>query len=156
MSLWYGYCYNRADKLPDPILTEIPFMKFDPDQEPNRRVETLSGTYCLSTTNYIWTANGYCGIEDFPAGSTFFWFLPNEEIHYYVKGRAEVTYSLAGTSHTEQKTMTIEPGDCVLFPRGSRVTWKVSPDGPLRHLGFLMPGMPPSLGQLKAKESKSK
>lgn len=29
-------------------------------------------------------------------------------------------------------------------PKGARVTWKVAPGDPLRHLCFLMPGAPPT------------
>ncbi|MFC2032467.1 cupin domain-containing protein [Chloroflexota bacterium] len=144
MSLWNGYCFNKADKMADPILTEMPFMKFDPDQEPDVRVETLSGIYLGFRKNVIRSANGSCALEDFLPGETMFWFFPNDEIQYIVKGKAEVTYSLAGTSHTEQKTMMVEPGDCYLIPRGARVTWKVVPGDPLRHLCFLMPGGPPT------------
>ncbi|MFC2031843.1 cupin domain-containing protein [Chloroflexota bacterium] len=144
MSLWSGYCFNKADKLPDPVLTEMPFMKFAPDQKPDVRVETLSGVYLGFKKNMIVTANGICGLEDFLPGESIFWFFPNDEIQYIVKGKAEMTYSLAGTSHTEQKTMDLEPGDCYLIPRGARVTWKVAPGDPLRHLAFLMPGTPPT------------
>ncbi len=144
MSLWPGYCFNKAEKAPEPVLTEIPFMKFDPDQKPDLRVETQSGVFLAFTKNYIRMANGRSGLEDFLPGETMFWFFPHEEIQYIVKGRAEMTYSLAGTSHTEQKTMTVEPGDCYLIPRGARVTWKVAPGDPLRHLFFIMPGTPPT------------
>ncbi|MFC2031841.1 cupin domain-containing protein [Chloroflexota bacterium] len=144
MSLWYGYHFNKADKTPEPILTEMPFMKFYPDQEPDIRVDTLSGAYLQYkyVKNMVLTANGMAGLIAFPAGETMFWFFPNEELHYIVKGTAKITYSLAGTSHTEQKTFTVEPGDCYLVPRGARVTWEVGPDEPLKHLDFLMPGVP--------------
>ena len=144
MSLWPGYCFNKAEKAPEPVLTEIPFMKFDPDQKPDLRVETQSGTYLAFRKNNIIAANGVCMLEDFLPGETMFWFFPGDEIQYIVKGRAEMTYSLAGTSHTEQKTVNIEPGDCYLIPMGARVTWKVAPGSVLRHLCFLMPGMPPT------------
>ncbi|MFC2031839.1 cupin domain-containing protein [Chloroflexota bacterium] len=142
MSLWHGYCFGRLDKVKDPILTEMPFMKFDPDQEPEVRVESVSGAYEGYRKNMIHSANGICGLIQFSPGETLFWFFPNEELHYIVKGKAEVTYSLAGTSHTEQKTMTVEPGNCYIVPRGARVTWKVAPGDPLRHLDFIMPGTP--------------
>ncbi|MFC2032438.1 cupin domain-containing protein [Chloroflexota bacterium] len=143
MSLWHGYCFNKADKLPDPILTEIPIVKFDPDQEPDIRGESLGSVFYGFTKNRIRTANGSCGPEDYPPGKTMFWFFPTDQIHYIVKGRGEMTYSLAGTSHTEQKTITLEPGDCYMVPRGSRIAWKVAPGEPLRHFSFQMPGTPP-------------
>ncbi|MFC2032651.1 cupin domain-containing protein [Chloroflexota bacterium] len=149
MSLWHGYCFNTADKMPEPVLTEMPFMKLNPDQEIDITVKSMSGTYMVATKNRIRTANGVCGIMDFPAGETFFWFFPHDEIQYIVKGKAEMTYSLAGTSHTEQKTMSLEPGDCYLIPRGARVTWKVAQEEDLRHLDFVMPGIPPTRKQAK-------
>lgn len=144
MSLWPGYFFGKIDKMRDPILTEIPFMKFDPDQEPDLRVETVSGTLLNYTRNNIRTANGSCSLEDFPPGETVFWFFPHDEIHYVVKGKAEITYSLASSSHTEQKTMTAEAGEAYLIPHGARITWKVEPGDPFRHLCFIMPGNPPT------------
>ncbi|MFC2032440.1 cupin domain-containing protein [Chloroflexota bacterium] len=142
MSLWHGYCFNKADQLPAPILTEIPIIKFNPDDEPDIRGESLSGVFYGFSKNRIHTANGTFGWEEYPPGETMFWFFPTDQVHYIIKGRAEMTYSLAGTSHTEQKTIMLEPGDAYVVPRGSRIAWKVAPGEGLRHIGIQMPGTP--------------
>jgi uncharacterized cupin superfamily protein len=144
MSLWPGYFFGKFENMRDPVLTEMPIIHFDPEQEPDVKAETISGTLYNYTTNVIRSANGSCALEDFPPGETVFWFFPHDEIHYVVKGKAEITYSLAGTSHTELKTMTAEPGEAYLIPHGSRLTWKVAPGDPFRHLCFVMPGVPPT------------
>ena len=136
--MWPGYYRTKA--LLEPVLTEIPRMRIDPDQEPNLMFETLTGKYYASSKNFIRSANGRMGIEDFEAGATLTWMFPHDEFHWILKGKAEMTYSLAGTSHTEQETVTIQEGDIFLIPLGARVTWKIDPSSRLRRVAVVMPG----------------
>jgi uncharacterized cupin superfamily protein len=140
MDLWPGYYLGKFDKLQEPILTEIPKMKIDIEHEPDTKIETVSGNFYTHKSPLIRTANGVCSQEDFGAGETFTWMFPYDEFHWIVKGSAEMTYSLAGTSHTEQKTVRIKPGDIYLLPTGARVTWKIDPGEPLRHICIVLPG----------------
>ncbi|MFC2031845.1 cupin domain-containing protein [Chloroflexota bacterium] len=137
MTLWPGYYRNKGYL--EPVLTEIPKIKIDPDQEPDTFIETSTGKYAIHSKTHINSANGGGGIEDIPAGHTLTWMYPHDEIHWILKGKAEMTYSLAGTSHTEQKTVNLEPGDIFLIPLGARLTIKVDPSGPLRRLLVSMP-----------------
>ena len=138
MSLWPGYYMGK--NLPEPALTEIPKIKIDPSQEPDIRIETLSGNfYPYTTTNLLLCANGVVDMEDFGAGETITWMFPYDEFHWIAKGKAKMTYSLAGTSHTEQKTVEVKEGDIYLLPLGSRATWQVDPSGPLRKICVVMP-----------------
>ncbi len=71
------------------------------------------------------------------------------EVQYVLRGKAKVTYSLGATSHTEQKSMQLQEGDCYIIPAGARVTWKVSPEGPLRRLQIVMPFPEQAFGMLR-------
>ncbi|MFC2032468.1 hypothetical protein ACFLUS_03780 [Chloroflexota bacterium] len=145
MSLWPGYYMGK--ELSEPILTEMPKVKLmtadhqpEPGLTPDIKVETVSGNFYPYLQPAIRTANGSIGFEDFGAGETITWMFPYDEFHWIAKGKAEMTYSLAGTSHTESKTVIVQEGDIYLLPLGSRVTWKVDPSGPLVKICVVMPG----------------
>ncbi|MFC2031844.1 cupin domain-containing protein [Chloroflexota bacterium] len=143
MSLWPGYYQGK--NLSEPALTEIPKIKIDPSQEPDKKVETVAGNfYSYRKSNVLRCANGFVCIEDFGAGETITWMFQHDEFHWIAKGKAEMTYSLAGTSHTESKTVTIQEGDIYLLPLGARVTWKVATGSPLRKICVLIPAKAPS------------
>ncbi len=138
MCLWAGYFTGK--NLPEPVLTEIPKIKIDPSQEPDIRLQTVSGNlYLYTTANVLRRANAALVMLGFGVGETVTWMFPYDEFHWVVKGKAEMTYSLAGTGHTERKKATIQEGDIYLIPRGARITWKVGPDGPVRLVGIIMP-----------------
>ena len=125
--LWPGYYVGKTQALPEPILTEIPKIKVLP--------ETRSAAYS--------TANCSGEVEEFGAGDTIFWFFPHDEMHYVLKGEADLTYTLASTSHTVQKTAHVSAGEFYVVPTGARVTWKVPPAGPFKIFWITMPGVPP-------------
>lgn len=130
---------GKFEKLQEPVLTEIPKIKVDIEHEPDTKIESISGSFYGHKTPVIRVANGVFSLEDFGAGETITWMFPYDEFHWIVKGSAEMTYSLAGTSHTEQKTVRIKEGDIYLLPTGSRATWKVDPGVPLRKICVLLP-----------------
>ncbi|MFC2032439.1 cupin domain-containing protein [Chloroflexota bacterium] len=146
MSLWPGYYMGK--ELAEPVLTDIPKVKiYQPEHEPDLKIETVSGNFYPHLEPAIRTANGSISLEDFGAGEAITWMFPYDEFHWIIKGKAEMIYSLAGTSHTEQKTVHIEEGDIYLLPLGSRVTWKVDPSGPLRKICVVIPGVARSTKQ---------
>ncbi|HBR86763.1 MAG TPA: cupin [Candidatus Marinimicrobia bacterium] len=53
-----------------------------------------------------------CGISEFS------WSYSDKETCYILEGEIEVT--------TEEETVTIKPGDYVVFPEGLSCSWKVS------------------------------
>ena len=142
MTSWRDY----AQKPPERITTEIPKMKVDPNDEPDKRIKTLTGNFYPHGDKFMFYREAVVMLDDFGAGETFSWFFPETEVQYVLRGRAEMTYSLGATSHTEQKTMTVEEGDCYIIPPASRITWKISPESPLRRLEVLMPFPPRAWG----------
>ncbi|MFC2032858.1 cupin domain-containing protein [Chloroflexota bacterium] len=139
MSLWPGY--YRTKNFLEPIVSEIPKMRVDTNQDPDIRFETSTGNFYISSSmNRIRSANGRVAIEDFGAGETITWMFPHDEFHWVLRGEADMTYSLAGNSHTEQKKVSLKEGDIFLIPLGARVTFKVGPTKPLRRLVLTLPG----------------
>lgn len=143
MLLWAGYWKGKTPL--DPILFEIPKkniyenLKF----KPKLKVKTVGGNlYTYGPETNMRYANATVSMEDFGPGETFFWAFPlDNEVHIILKGKADVTYSLEGTNHTEEKKMTIQEGDAYIIPRGARMTWKVDPGGPLVKLCITIPGL---------------
>lgn len=126
--LWSGYYLAELSKLPLPILEEMPKISVKAEGK----------------VDSMYTANCSADVEDVPAGGSLFWFFPHDEIHHVLKGAADVTYSLAGTSHTEKKAAHLAEGDWYIVPAGARVTWNVSAKGPMRLLWIALPGVPRS------------
>ena len=131
--LWPGWYIGRFNELPDPILDEMPKLNVNTYKPETAKVGSTFST-----------ANCSAEVEEFPAGSTVFWFFDYDETHYVLQGEAEMTYSLASTSHAERKTVEIKQGDFYIIPLGARITWKVSPSGPLRLFWITEPGIPAS------------
>ena len=120
-------------------LTEIPKRRLDPDVPAKYVIETAYGqTYIGSGVR---SPDASVGIEDFGAGDTIRWRFWHAEVHYILKGKAEVTYTLPAW-HDEVKTMTVEANDCYVIPRGAELEWKVSPEEPLRKFCVVMPKDP--------------
>lgn len=133
--------------MPERISTEIPMIKIDLTQDPDQKIKTVSGNFYPNTVQTIFWEEALVTVEDFGAGETFSWFFPEPEVQYILRGKAEMTYSLGATSHTEQKTVTVEEGDCYIIPAAARITWKVSPEGPLRKFAVIMPFPQRAFGQ---------
>ena len=129
--LWPAWYIGTPDELPRPILDEIPFLNINPFAP-----ETAKTGMTYSTAN----CSGE--VDEFPAGSTVFWFFDYDETHYVLEGEADMTYTMAGTSHTVVKKANIKRGNFYLVPMGVRITWKVSDKGPLRLFWFTQPGVP--------------
>ena len=144
MSLYPAWYMGKFDELPEPILDELPVLNVDA-----LKPET---TVVGSTFN---TLNCSAEVCEFPAGSEVFWFFDYDETHYVLMGEAEVTYSMASTSHSERKTMKVAQGDFYVVPMGVRMTWKVSPDAPLRLFWLTQPGIPAKRFGQRAKQAKN-
>jgi len=121
------------------ITTEIPFIKVNPDEAPDQKIRTVSGDIYPNTKQTMFWEEALVSVEDFPAGETVSWFFPEPEVQYILRGKAELTYSLGATSHTEQKQITVKEGDCYIIPAAARLTWNVDPGGPLRKFCVVMP-----------------
>jgi quercetin dioxygenase-like cupin family protein len=123
------------------IIKEIPRFSLKDDPGPRTAIPMpLFGTTHYFPGTGIRTANAIVAYEEFDAGQTVK-FSPNRDITLLVQqGRAELTYTLAGTHHTEVKKMTVQAGDVYVLPSGAWLEWRVAPDGPYRHLAVMMPG----------------
>ena len=128
-----------SQQSPETLTTEIPKINISPDHEPDKRIKTLFGNFYSHGDKFMFYKEALVMLDDFGAGETFSWFFPETEVQYVLKGKAEMTYSCGAASHTEQKTMQVEAGDVYIIPPGTRVTWKVAPGEPFRHLDVLMP-----------------
>ena len=121
------------------ITTEIPIIKIDPNEDPDQKIKAVSGNFYPNTKQTMFWEEGLVSLEDFGAGETVSWFFPEPELQYIMRGKAEMTYSMGATSHTEEKTVNIKEGDCYIIPASARVTWKIDPSGPLRKFCVIMP-----------------
>ena len=126
--LWPSFYMSSLKDMPEPILKEMPKIRISADGPPQ-------GMY---------NANCAAQVEELAPGTELFWFFPKDEIHHVLKGEADITYSLAGTSHTEKKNAHLTPGDWFIAPAGARITWNVISPGPFRYLWLTMPGVPKS------------
>jgi mannose-6-phosphate isomerase-like protein (cupin superfamily) len=136
--------------MPERVTTEIPIIKIDPNQPPDQKIKSVSGNFYPNTDQTMFYEEALVTVEDFGAGEEISWFFPEPEVQYILKGRAEMTYSLGATSHTETKTVTVQEGDCYIIPAGARCRWKVTPESPLRKFCVLMPFPQRAFGMRKA------
>lgn len=120
------------------ILKEMLKIKIDVDSKPSLKVNTLNGNLYFRGES-ICAPQAWVVMEDFAAGDVVRWNFYYDEIHYVLAGKATITYSLASTSHTEQKKMIAETGDCYLIPKGASVEWKIDPAGPYRKICVMIP-----------------
>jgi uncharacterized cupin superfamily protein len=130
---------QRRISMPERITTEIPIIRINPDQPPNQKIKSVSGNFYPNTDQTMTYEEALVTMEDFGAGEEISWFFPEPEIQYILRGKAEMTYSLGATSHTETKKATVQAGDCYIIPAGARCHWKVSPESPLRKFCVIMP-----------------
>lgn len=100
------------------------------------KIQTVQGD--LFMKRLVRQPAGHITMEDFAPGVTVSWNFWHEEVHYIVKGKAEMTYSVPPL-HQKRETITIEAGDIYLIHRGDYITWKVAPGDPYRHLCIIMP-----------------
>jgi mannose-6-phosphate isomerase-like protein (cupin superfamily) len=143
MCVYPGHYLGKWEDMPPPILTEIPKAHYDPGATPRVKNTTLTGTFYSFPETRILSLNGECGVTEFVANEPWQWTFQCDELHYVLQGKAEMTYSLGGTFHTERRTLQIEAGDMYIIPLCARIEWKVDPThGPLRALNVIMPGHP--------------
>ena len=109
-----------------------------PDGLMKNKVETVQGD--LFMKRLVKQPAGHITMEDFRPGVTFSWYFWHEEVHYIVKGKAEMTFS-EPPLHKNKTTAAIEAGDIYLIRRGEYVTWKIEAKEPLRHLCIVMPAV---------------
>lgn len=127
------------------IKNEIPLMNIDKISVGRRQPVRMP---IFGTTHYfpevgIRTADAVVAFEEFDAGDTVR-FSPDRTIVAIVRqGRAEITYTLSGTHHTEIKKMDVKEGDVYVIPSGAYLEWKVLPGNNYRHLVILVPGYSP-------------
>jgi len=76
--------------------------------------------------------------EDWPAGSTRYWFFAYNECHYVLEGKAEITWN-QGPLLLDEGTFTAEKYDLYFVPAGTKLTWKTDPSGPYKHMCIIMP-----------------
>jgi uncharacterized cupin superfamily protein len=118
---------------------EIRKVRINPDAEPTYVVRWLRGAAAEYPSEMgIFHPEGMMAIEDFLAGETTFWSFWHPEFHLVLKGTCEITYCLAPW-YDEEHTITVGPGDAYILPNGANVTFKVSPEGPMRHMCVVMP-----------------
>jgi hypothetical protein len=95
----------------------------------------------VSMKRFVQEPAGHITLEDFPAGCTHEVNYFFTEVHIALKGKVNVEYYLPPLQQTKCEA-EIEPGDVYLMYRGERVIFKVSPEGPYRHLCIIMPAPP--------------
>lgn len=120
-------------------IREILKVKVDPDREPTVATISVNGRLGgFPPDTAIIHPEGMMAVEDFFAGDTIRWPFPHAEFQYILKGKAELTYTLAPW-HDEEKTLTVEPGDAYMIPNGAVVTFKIAPGDNFRKLCVVMP-----------------
>jgi mannose-6-phosphate isomerase-like protein (cupin superfamily) len=78
------------------------------------------------------------------AQSTTSWTFPFYEVHYALKGKAEITYtSLPHHLSETKRTIMVEAGDVYWIPIGTRWTRKVIGNEPYLHLCIIIPASAP-------------
>jgi mannose-6-phosphate isomerase-like protein (cupin superfamily) len=81
------------------------------------------------------------------AQSTTSWTFTFYEVHYALRGKAEITYTSPPYHFSEsKKTITVEAGDVYLIPIGTRWTRKVIGEEPYLHLCIII--NPPAPAQI--------
>ena len=107
-----------------------------PDGLLKNKIKTVQGD--LFMKRFVREPAGHITMEDFAPGVTISWSFWHEEVHYIIKGKAEMTFS-EPPLHQNRQTITVEAGDIYLIRRGEYVTWKIGPKEPYRHLCIIMP-----------------
>jgi len=130
---------------------EIRKVRLDPDIGPIVKIKSLSGNIGnYGPESLIFGQGVGGGLEDFMPGEEISWSFVAGEFHYILRGEADITYSLASTSHTERKTMHAAPGDFYYIPPGARLKFKIAPGENYVHLsmsGSTLPGSGQELPQ---------
>ncbi len=122
---------------------KIDKIKIDPDCE-KTTLKTPGGNFEMAVEK-INNPDCVAAVESFPAKATSKWSFYHHEVHYIMRGKAEVSYTLP-PFHLEEKQMEVEPGDCYHIPQGAQLQWKVVSEEPLTKLCILMPNpLPPEM-----------
>jgi len=133
--MYPGYWISSFDKIPKPILDEIP--------KGNIPWAAPGGVSPATVGKKYDTANMTVDVAELAPGASFFWFFSTDEMHYVCQGEADLVYSFASTSHTEQKKLHLVTGDFYIVPLGARLTWTVpATSKPFKLLSICQPGMP--------------
>ena len=121
-------------------LTEIPKARIDPNAPLEYMLELpYHGNFYIG--DFVPSPDANVGLQGFPAGEIGIWRFWHPEVHYVLRGKAEISYSLPAF-HLEKKTMKVEPYDCYVVPRGADLEFKVEPGETLRTLYVGMPKEP--------------
>lgn len=120
----------------EPITSEMPKLNINiEDLGPEQIVKMPR----FGTTHYfpnadIRTANAVLAFEEFTDGDTMSYVTSRNVACIVIKGKAKITYSLKVKRYTEEKELTVGPGDVYIIPKNTFVEWKVIPGSRFRHL----------------------
>lgn len=126
---------------------------FEVDDNEMKTIKTVRGN--LYMKRLIREPAGHVTVEDFASGDTVTWSFHHTEIHYVIKGKAEVKYSMPPL-HLKEESTTVEKGDIYMIYSGEQITWKVISDEPYRHLCIIMPAIPVPSGDHLVEEHYAK
>jgi mannose-6-phosphate isomerase-like protein (cupin superfamily) len=107
------------------------------------KIETVNGVLWIK--RYFREPAGNIAVEDFTAGQVFKWSYWHDEVHYIIKGKAEITFSMPPFHQTEEKIVA-ETGDAYMIYKGESLTFRVISKEPFRHLCIIMPAIPTPSG----------
>lgn len=109
------------------------------DEKELKEIKTIGGRLWIKRC--FREPAGHISIEDFAPGDTFSWGYWHDEVHYIVKGKAELTYSMPPFHEKEEKAV-VEAGDAYMIYKGEHITFKILSKEPFRHMCIIMPAVP--------------
>jgi len=109
------------------------------DEKDLVKIATINGVLWIK--RYFREPAGNIAVEDFGSGQTFKWSYWHDEVHYIIKGKAEITFSMPPFHEKEEKVIA-ETGDAYMIYKGESLTFKVISSEPYRHLCIIMPAIP--------------
>ena len=116
------------------IHKEIPFGHIDPKDLAGDKYKFVSRFGTLYLKPMINSDDCWSCYEEFrKEDGVFEWPVWSPEMHYIIRGRAHIEYSLPPL-HTEIHSIDAGPGDVYLMPKGSYFRWTVISDEPFGHV----------------------
>ena len=116
------------------IYKEIPFGHVDPKDIAGDKYKFVSRFGAAYLKPMINSDDCWSCYEEFrKEDGAFEWPAWYPEMHYVIRGRAHIEYSLPPL-HTEIKSIDAGPGDVYLMPKGSYFRWTVTSDEPFGHV----------------------
>lgn len=109
------------------------------DEKDLVKIETVNGVLWIKRC--FREPAGNIAVEDFSPGQALRWSYWHDEVHYIIKGKAEITFSMPPFHQTEEKIVA-EAGDAYMIYKGESLTFKVISEEPFRHLCIIMPAIP--------------